>query len=209
MLLTLGLVSTLCGILIVTAYEGTLEAVTANKRIALERAVLKVLPGAASMRAYHASATELTAEGSPVPEGAVKFYAAFDAKGKLKGVAAEGAASGYADIVRVLYAWDPEKQAIIGFGVVSHRETPGIGDKIITDPHFLKNFAALDTRLDANGKALAQPIKTVKHGTKVNAWEIDAISGATVTSKAVGRGINNSAQQLIPWLVPHLQEIRP
>jgi Na+-translocating ferredoxin:NAD+ oxidoreductase RnfG subunit len=66
------------------------------------------------------------------------------------------------------------------------RETPGIGDKIITDEAFLKNFEALDVKLAADMKALANAVKVVKHGTKQNAWEIDAISGATVTSKAVG-----------------------
>jgi electron transport complex protein RnfG len=49
MIRTLGLVATICGVLIVTAYEGTLDAVNANKKIALERAVFKVIPGAAKV----------------------------------------------------------------------------------------------------------------------------------------------------------------
>lgn len=150
MILTLGLVATLCGVLIVTAYQGTLEAVTANKRIALERAVFKVIPGAATMQEFVATAQGITAAGS-----GEKFYAAFDAAGALKGVAAEAAAPGYAD-----------------------------------------------------GTALANPIKVVKHGSKRNPWEIDAISGATVTTKAVGKGINDSAQRLLPRLVPHLDKVR-
>lgn len=208
MILTLGGVATLCGVLIVSAYQGTLEAITENKRILLERAVFKVLPGAASMRTLYVSPKGVVAEEGAAPE-ALRFYAAFDAQGKLKGIAAEGAASGYADIVRVLYAWNPAQQAITGFGVVSHRETPGIGDKAITDADFQKNFRALDVRLNADGKALAHPIKTVKHGSKTQPWEIDAISGATVTSKAVGRGINDSAQRLLPLLTPHLAQVKP
>ena len=46
--------------------------------------------------------------------------------------------------------------------------------------------------------ALAHAIVTVKHGKKVEAWEIDAISGATVTSRAVGKALNDSAQVLVP-----------
>jgi electron transport complex protein RnfG len=122
----------------------------------------------------------------------------------LKGIAAEGAAAGYADVVRVLYAYDPARQAIVGFGVVAMRETPGIGDKILTDPAFLKNFEALDVSLTADMKTLANAVKTVKHGSKTQPWQIDAISGATVTSKAVGKGINDSAQRLLPLLVPNL-----
>ena len=208
MIRTLGLVATVCGVLIVSAYQGTLESVNANKKIALERAVFKVIPGAAKVDEYVAGAAGIQPAGATVPEGAVKFYAAYDQAGALKGIAAEGAAKGYADTVRVMYAYDPAKQAITGLGVVSMRETPGIGDKIYTDQAFLKNFEALDAKLSADLKGLANAIKVVKHGTKQNAWEIDAISGATVTSKAVGRGINESARKLLPLLVPNLDKLK-
>lgn len=208
MVATLGLVATLCGVLIVSAYQGTLEAVTANKRIALQRAVFKVIPGAASMREYYATRAGIVAADGAAPDDGVKFYATYDAAGQLKGIAAEGAAVGYADVVRVLYAYAPLAQHITGIGVVAQRETPGIGDKIITDQRFLNNFAALDVTLNADRTALANPVRTVKHGTKTRPWEIDAISGATVTSKAVGKGINDSAQRLLPRLAPHLDTIR-
>ncbi len=208
MIRTLGLVATVCGILIVSTYQGTLEAVTANKKLALERAVFKVIPGATSVREFVVGTGGVQPAGASVPDGAVKLYAAYDSAGGLKGLAAEGAAKGYADTVRVLYAYDPRKQAITGLGVVSMRETPGIGDKIHTDAAFLKNFEALDARLTEDMKSLANAIKVVKHGTKQNPWEIDAISGATVTSKAVGRGINDSARKLLPLLLPHLDAVQ-
>ncbi len=63
-------------------------------------------------------------------------------------------------------------------------------------------------RLNAEMNGLANAVKTVKHGTKTQPWQIDAISGATVTSKAVGRGINDSAQVLLPKLVPNIEKIR-
>jgi Na+-translocating ferredoxin:NAD+ oxidoreductase subunit G len=208
MIRTLGIVATVCGILIVSTYEGTLDAVTANKKLALERAVFKVIPGATSVKEFVAGSGGITPAGPEVAAGGVKFYAAYDQTGALKGVAAEGAAKGYADTVRVMYAYDMAQQAITGFGLVSMRETPGIGDKIITDAAFLKNFTALDASLSADMKSLAHAIKTVKHGSKQNAWEIDAIAGATVTSKAVGKGINDSAQKLLPLLVPHLDKLK-
>ena len=209
MIATMVLVASICGVLIVGAFEGTQDAIAENKRITLERAVLKVLPGAASVREYAATATGIQAlAGAAMPEGGVKFYAAYDQAGALKGIAAEAAGKGYADVVRVLYGYDVNCQCIIGIGVVSMRETPGIGDKIITDQAFLKNFEALDVRVNAEMTALANAVKVVKHGTKQNAWEIDAIAGATVTSKAVGRGINESAQKLMPLLVPHIAELK-
>lgn len=207
MIATLGLVAALCGILIVTAYQGTLSAVTANKRIVLERAVFKVIPGTASMRTFYASSGGIVPADGPQPEGGVVFHAAYDRSGRLKGIAAEGVAVGYGDVVRVLYAYDPARQVIVGFGVVFQRETPGIGDKILTDPAFLKNFEALDVSLTADMKSLAHAVQTVKHGSKVRPWQIDAISGATVTSKAVGKGINDSAQRLLPILVPNVERV--
>ncbi|MEW5769887.1 MAG: FMN-binding protein [Pseudomonadota bacterium] len=208
MIRTLGVVATICGVLIVTAFESTLDAVNANKKIALERAVFKVIPGAASVREYVAGPAGVRRAEAGAAASEVKFYAAYDQAGALRGVAAEGAAKGYADTVRVLYAYDPAKQAITGLGVVSMRETPGIGDKIYTDQAFLANFVALDARLAADMKSLANAIRVVKHGSKQHPWEIDAIAGATVTSKAVGRGIDESAQRLLPLLVPHLEQLR-
>jgi len=204
---TLGLVATICGVLIVGAYELTLPAVTANKKIALERAVFKVIPGAKSLQGYYASAGGIVPESTAAPAGAVRFYAAYDEAGKLKGIAAEGAARGYADMVRILYAYDPACQCISGMGVVSMRETPGIGDKIYTDQTFIANFKALDVKLKDDLSALAHAVVTVKHGKKVNPWEIDAISGATVTSRAIGKGINDSAQVLLPSLVPNIDKL--
>nr|WP_276556733.1 FMN-binding protein [Rhodoblastus acidophilus] len=145
-------------------------------------------------------------EGDP-PTGAVRFYAAYDANGHLDGVAAEGAAKGYADTVRVMFGYRKACQCIVGFGVVSMRETPGIGDKIITDKDFLANFKALDVKLTEDLAGLANEVKVVKHGTKAQGWQIDAISGSTVTSRAVGKGINDAAQILLPRLVPKIDRL--
>jgi electron transport complex protein RnfG len=210
MIKALGLVSAVCGLIIVGSYEGTLSAVQDNKRVALERAVFKVVPQAKTVSEYYAlpgGRIEAVKEGD-APTGAVKFYAAYDDKDKLAGIVAEAAAKGYADIVRVLFGYSPECQCITGIGVVSMRETPGIGDKILIDKDFLANFKELDVKLNADLSALANDVKTVKHGTKTQPWQIDAISGATVTSRAVGKGINDSAQALLPRLVPKLEQLR-
>ena len=208
MIITMVLVATICGVLIVGAFEGTKAPIAENKRITLERAVFKVLPGAATVREYIATPAGVKPSGETVPADGVKFYAAFDQSGALKGIAAEAAGKGYADTVRLLYGYDVKCQCLIGIGVVSMRETPGIGDRILTDQAFLKNFEALDVRVNPEMSALANAVKTVKHGTKTNPWQIDAIAGATITSKAVGRGINESAQKLMPLLVPHLDAVK-
>jgi electron transport complex protein RnfG len=207
MIRTLGIVATICGLLIVSTYLGTLDAVNANKRIALERAVFKVIPGASNLREFVATTAGIQPASETVPAGGVKFYAAYDKSGALKGIAAEGVANGYAGEVRVIYAYDPIRQIITGIGVVSQHETPGIGNKILTDKAFLENFQALDVHLSPDMKTVANAVQVVKHGTKQHPWEIDAISGATITSKAVGRGIRDSTLRLLPLLVPNLDKV--
>jgi electron transport complex protein RnfG len=203
---TLGIVAAVCGVLIVVAYEATLPVVTANRQLALERAVLKVIPKSVSAREFR-----LDSAGHLGPDrqaGGTPVYAAYDAKGLLAGVAIEGAARGYADMVRVLYGYEAACQCIVGFAVLQTRETPGIGDKISRDRPFLKNFEALDARLNAEGSALAHPIIAVRHGSKSEAWQVDVISGATVTSRAVARAVNDSAQQVLPRLVPQIEQLK-
>jgi len=214
MIRTLGLIAALCGLIIVSAYQGTYDAVQENKRIAVERAVFKVIPTAKSIVEYAAAPigtiVKVGAGGTApnaVPEGAVKFYAGYDASGKLSGIAAEGVAKGYSDNVRILYAYDPATAMISGFGVVAMRETPGIGDKILVDKGFLASFP-LQASLSADGAILSREIVTVKHGSKANPWEIDAITGATITSRAVGRAINDSAKRLLPRIVPRISELK-
>ncbi len=210
MIRTLGLISAICGLIIVGAYQSTYDAVQENKRIAVERAVFKVIPSAKSIVEYWAlsdGTIEKVGAGGTAQAGAIKFFAGYDDTGKLAGLAAEGAAKGYSDYVRILFAYDPAAATITGFGVVSARETPGIGDKITIDKNFLANFP-LEAKLADDGKELAHAIRTVKNGSKTNPWEIDAISGATITSRAVGKGINESVQVLLPRLAPHLEKLK-
>jgi electron transport complex protein RnfG len=205
---TLMLVTALCGGLIVAVWQLTQPAIAANKKVVLERSVRALIPDAAQIVEYDASDKGVTPGKGDPAAGAVRFYAAYDKDGKLDAIAAEGAARGYSDTVRVLYGYRHACECIFGIRVTHMRETPGIGDKIITDPVFLKSFEHLDVSLTPDMKSLFNAVKTVKHGTKQFGWEIDAIAGATITSKAVGRGINDSVQKLLPWLQPHLAELQ-
>jgi electron transport complex protein RnfG len=209
LLRTLGVVSAICGLTIVASYLATLDRAKANRRLAAERAVFKVLPTAKSVQEYLAlpSGEIVPAGVGDPPPGALRFHAAYDEAGQLAGIAAEGAAKGYADVVRVMFGYSKPCQCIVGIGVVSMRETPGIGDKILTDKDFLANFKALDVRLKDDLSALANDVRVVKHGSKTQPWQIDAISGATVTSRAVGKGVNDAAQILLPRLAPKLDQL--
>ena len=196
MLRTLGLVATLSGLLVVLSYRVTLPIIEENKRLAIERALFKVIPGAVSRRDFVVTAQGIQ-KAQPDLEG-ITLYAGYDQEGRLKGVALEAAAAGYQDVIRILYGYDPYCQCIRGIEVLKMTETPGIGDKIAKDPVFLENFVALDARVDVSGKGLENAIVPVKRGTKTQPWQIDSISGATISSNAIARMLNDSAQQMAP-----------
>ena len=206
MIRTLGLVSLICGFSVTLAYQWTKPYVEENQRITTERAVRAVLPQAAAQKAFVLGPDGVAPAGADSPpEDTV--YVGYDAAGKIVGVAARGASRGYADLVHVMYAYDPACQCINAVRVTKMNETPGLGDAVVKDAAFQKNFEALDARVNGEGTALANRIVTVKHGTKREAWQIDAISGSTVTSKAIGRGLDQSAQRLVPRIQRHLAEL--
>lgn len=202
MIRTLMLVAMLSGFFVVVAYEWSKPFIEENQRVATEQAVFQVVAGATARRDFRVTPDAVR----PADEGAEGelVYAAYAVDGSLLGIALPAAAQGYADMIRLLYGFDPACQCIRGIKVLKMTETPGLGDKIITDAAFRKNFEALDARLDAAGTGLANAIVTVKHGSKTEAWQIDAVSGATVSSKAVGKALNDSAQRLLPAIVRHL-----
>lgn len=208
----LGIVAMISGLLIVVGYQLTLPIILKVQQEVRAKAVLKVIPGASSYVEFYLSEREGLIQVSPdgktvKPEGQVdSVYAGYDKDGKFVGLALEGAAQGYQSRVRSMFGYSPSCECIVGITYLQNKETPGFGDKVDKDTDFIANFKALDVKLNADKTALANPVETVKHGTKKHPWQIDAISGSTITSKAVGKGINSTVQRLLPILRYHLDE---
>jgi electron transport complex protein RnfG len=87
--------------------------------------------------------------------------------------------SGYGGDVTVAVGVSCETNTITGFTVLSHSETAGLGARC-TEDEFQAQFA---------GKS-ASGISYVKGGGATTDTEIDAISGATITSNAVTEAVN-------------------
>ncbi|MCU7904575.1 MAG: FMN-binding protein [Candidatus Thiodiazotropha sp. (ex Epidulcina cf. delphinae)] len=207
MIRTLMGIAMLSGFLVVLTYQLTKPMIEENQRRAIEAAVFQVIPGAVARQDFLLDDSGVVAVTPEGPSEGIPIYAGYDSDGRLKGIAAKAAAQGYADMIHLLYGYDPACRCIRGIKVLKLAETPGLGDKIITDSDFVANFDALDAILSSDGRALANDIVTVKHGTKQHAWEIDAISGATISSKAVGKALNRSAKRILPKLMPHLDDL--
>ncbi|EDY80470.1 FMN-binding domain protein [Verrucomicrobiia bacterium DG1235] len=206
-MIALATISIASGLFVVLTFQLTKSRIEANKQAALEQAVFAVLPEASVRKNYFLDTTglELLSDESFAE---ANIFAGYDAKGELSGLAIEGSARGYQDIVSVLYGYSLSNESIIGITVLQSSETPGLGDKVETDPDFLANFVKLEASLNQDRTALENDIVTVKNGKKTKPWEIDGISGATVTSKAIGTALRESTNQTLPLLAKHKDSLQ-
>ncbi len=192
LVLTLAIAGLLSGVAIIAIYESTLPTITANKARELREAVFKVLPGVSRMqqlvyRNGELVASEETAQDEPV------IYGGYDERGEFLGYAIPGAGPGFQDTIGLLFGYTPERQLVLGMEVLESRETPGLGDKIYKDEEFVGSFDEL---------SIDPEIVAVKKGTSSRPNEIDAITGATISSKAVVRIINEAHGDWLQRLPP-------
>jgi electron transport complex protein RnfG len=85
------------------------------------------------------------------------------------------APDGYSGEIKTLVGVD-QKDKILGVRVITHKETPGLGDYIEVDKsHWIKNFNLKS--LDEMGEK--------EWAVKKDGGDFDYVSGATITSRAV------------------------
>ncbi|MCP3984452.1 MAG: FMN-binding protein [bacterium] len=202
-------VGLVCGLLIVFVYEATRPTIERARAEALRRAVFEVLPGAASSQSF-----EPDENGRYIPAGANSsseeiVHAGYDTDGRLVGLALDAAGMGYQDVIRLLYGYATEAEAIIGVQVLESRETPGLGDRVESDPGFQANFERLDVSLAADGQTILHPIEVVKPGEKQHPWQIDGLTGATITSNAIGSILRVSTLARLPAIHARLGDFEP
>jgi electron transport complex protein RnfG len=181
LVLTLAIAGLISGLAIIGIYETTLPTITDNKARELRAAVFKVLPGVTRMQPLVYRDNDLVVDEPGKDEPVV--YGGYDDEGRFVGYAIPGAGPGFQDTIGLLYGYTPAQRLVLGMEILESRETPGLGDKIYKDADFVGEFGAL---------AVDPEIVAVKKGTSTSANEIDAITGATISSKAVVRIINET-----------------
>jgi electron transport complex protein RnfG len=135
-------------------------------------------------------------------------HAGYGAEGALVGLAIEAEGMGYQDVIRLLYGYSFADDAVIGIRVLESRETPGLGDRIETDAAFLANFERLDVTLTDELAAVVHPIEAVKPGEKQHPWQVDGITGATISAVAVTDILSRSTARWLPRIRQRLDDFR-
>lgn len=119
--------------------------------------------------------------------GRSKFYSVYEAsyQGERKGWVVKSKGQGYADTIELLIGLSSDVRTITGLFVLDQKETPGLGNKIIFEA-WRRQFIDSPTE---------KPLVVVKTGA-ANPGEIDAVTGATISSKSVTALINAAIDDL-------------
>lgn len=203
LIVTLMTIAAISGLLIAIAVQATAQLIAVNRQEGLRQSVLQVVPRAGSIKIFAPDGKGGLREAA-ADEKVDKIYAGYSSDGKLQGVAFEGVGQGYADKVKLLFGYNPYDQTIVGMKVLESKETPGLGDKI-SGERFQENFKQLEAAPAPGGQGLARQVEVVKAGEKSKPWQIDAITGATISSKAVGKIVNQDAGRFVPLIVQNLR----
>ncbi len=134
-----------------------------------------------------AAANEQKAIKAVLPSGAEKIepvgeaFVGRDASGKVVGYAAKGSdPGGYGGDIVLMVGFMPDKKTIVSYKMLQAYETPGLGMKLTT-PEFSGQFAGKD------GRSLS---------VKKDGGQIEAITSATITSRAVCGAIADAQKKL-------------
>ena len=92
-------------------------------------------------------------------------------------IAYETVGKGFGGDLKVMVGYDVDQDKLTGIQVISHKETPGVGSKV-TEDQFTQRFK--DLGID------------IKFATKKDGGDVDAITGATYSSRGVSEAIQES-----------------
>ncbi len=115
-----------------------------------------------------------------------QWIACVDQSESLIGRAYNIEGMGFWGKIRAVVAMSPDGERIIGISILEHNETPGLGGRI-TEPEFLAQF---------QGKKILPRIIITQQSNPNSDNEVDAITGATETGKALERIINSYQRML-------------
>jgi electron transport complex protein RnfG len=197
LLVTLGSAGAIAGLLLVFVYQATQPAIQAYRAMMLRQAVQEVLKGPERWDTLYVVDEVLTLQ-PPVDADAASLemvFLGYREDGQPVGFAISGGEFGFQDIIDLIFGYDPETRTVIGMKVLANKETPGLGDKIEKDSAFVAEFDGPEA-----------PLVGVKSGRATGAAnEVDMITGATISSRAVIAIINHRLERLAPMLEAYLE----
>jgi len=171
---------------------GVLAVLRNNTQDRIDNQVLEFVKGPAVRTIFEGASNNPITDRFTLKDGDVErtfFVAIYD--GVPKGVAFETSGKGFGGDVGVMVGIDVKDDKLLGVGVTTHSETPGMGARAKTDPSFVDQF---------KGQSVKKPFKVTADGGTIN-----ALSGATITSRAVSAA-TTEADQIYEKLKPEIDD---
>ena len=173
--LTLATIGAVCAALVATTYLLTQDRIAANEQAWLEKSLEPALAGlffegsvSESMRLIRAP------HDLPGPDDVI-IYRLFAAEQPVAALFAVTARDGYAGPIRVLVGIEYDG-TVTGIRILEHRETPGLGDRIVS--------SRSDWVFQFDGRSLGDP-SADGWALKRDGGQFDQLTGASVTPRAV------------------------
>ena len=160
---------------------GLLAYIRTNTQERIDVQVLEFVKGPAIRSIFEGATNDPIKDRFTIKDGDVErtfFVGVLD--GEPRGVAFETSGKGYGGDVGLMVGIDVKENVLLGVGVTTHAETPGMGAKAKSDPSFAAQFQGLE---------LEQSYKVTSDGGSIN-----VISGATITSRAVSAAATDADQ---------------
>jgi len=172
MIIVLTVVCLFAGVSLVYMDQYAEPLIKINAEKAMEEAIFKVLPDVSEVK--------------KLEKGEHVIFKGFNKEGQLVGYAFISEGSGYQGIIKIMTGMDPELQKLTGIDILESVETPGLGAKIAGD----------DFKGQFNGLSIIPEISYVKGKKQEKANEIQAITGATISSRSVVKILNNTVLEV-------------
>ncbi len=172
MLLVLTSIGIISGGLLALVSGWADPLIAANQKAATEAAIFRVQPEAKNYQTVENSGFEL--------------YKVMNDKNENSGYVLVYEGNGFSGKIRLIAGLSEDLNKISSIEILDQVETPGLGTKIVEEP-FRSQFIKLETNPKIEWKKGAEP-------TKPN--EIQTITGATISSKAVVSILNEGISRL-------------
>jgi electron transport complex protein RnfG len=177
MILVLSSIGVISGALLTTVNLFTKDRIAANKQREIEAGIVRVVPGTkASQKIYE--------------ENDFTVYEGKDEEGLVLGVAVSTAVGGFQDKIVYIFGLNAELTRVSSLYVLEQKETPGLGAKITNEESFLQFWEERDC---------SQPItlrKPAVDKSQLAPSEVNTITGATISSRAVLTGVNAAVEKI-------------
>jgi electron transport complex protein RnfG len=176
--LILGVFGFIGATLVAVTEFGTHERILENERQALLRQLYEIVPQERIDNDLLAYPLTVTARDELGQESSLVYVG--EKADQLSAMVFEATVpDGYSGPIRILVGVD-SNGVLLGTRVIAHKETPGLGDKIEKEKS--------DWILDFTGKSLTDP-KLDRWKVKKDGGDFDQFTGATVTPRAVVKGV--------------------